>query len=43
MQGKPGGWENELGIAYVMPGGDVAAYSVPLVGGACVWNDKVYR
>lgn len=43
MQGKPAGWENKLLIAYVIPGGSVAAYSVPLVDGAFVWCGKVYR
>jgi hypothetical protein len=42
-QGRPAGWENELLIAYVMPAGHVAAYSVPLVGDAFIWNGKVYR
>jgi hypothetical protein len=32
MKGKPGGWENALLIAYLLPTGSVAAYSVPLVG-----------
>jgi len=43
MKGRPGGWENELLVAYLMPTGHVAAYSVPLVGGAFLWGGKVYR
>jgi len=43
MKGKPGGWANELLVAYLMPTGHVAAYSVPLVGGAFIWGGKVYR
>ncbi|WIG97273.1 hypothetical protein [Myxococcus sp. SDU36] len=30
-------------VAYLMPTGHVAAYSVPLVGGAFIWGGKVYR
>ncbi|WP_233602334.1 hypothetical protein [Corallococcus sp. CA047B] len=33
MKGRPGGWENELLVAYLMPTGHVAAYSLPLVDG----------
>lgn len=36
MRGRPGGWGNELLVAYLMPTGHVAAYSVPLVGGAFI-------
>ncbi|WP_395830384.1 hypothetical protein [Archangium violaceum] len=43
MQGRPGAWKNELLVAYVMPSGHVAAYSVPLIDGAFVWVGKVYR
>ncbi|MDC0712729.1 hypothetical protein POL68_29980 [Stigmatella sp. ncwal1] len=43
MQGRPGGWENELLVAYLLPTGPVAAYNVPLVGGAFLWGGKVYR
>jgi hypothetical protein len=43
MKGTPGGWANELLVAYLMPTGHVAAYSVPLVGGAFIWGGKVYR
>jgi len=43
MQGRPGGWENELLVAYLLPTGHVAAHSVPLVGGAFIWGGKVYR
>jgi hypothetical protein len=43
MTGRPGGWENELLVAYLMPTGNVTAYSVPLVGGAFIWGGKVYR
>ncbi len=31
---RPGGWENELLVAYLLPAGHFAAYSMPLVGGA---------
>ncbi|WP_171806184.1 hypothetical protein [Corallococcus exiguus] len=31
MKGRPGGWESELLVAYLLPFGNVAAYSVPLV------------
>ena len=37
------GWENELLVAYLMSTGHVAAYSVPLVGGAFLRGGKVYR
>jgi len=43
MKGRPGGWENELLVAYLLPTGHVAAYSVPLVRGAFLWDGKVYR
>jgi hypothetical protein len=43
MKGRPGGWENELLVAYLLPTGHVAAFSVPLVGGAFIWGGKVYR
>jgi hypothetical protein len=43
MQGRPGAWKNELLVAYVLPSGHVAAYSVPLIDGAFVWAGKVYR
>ncbi|MFP2894990.1 hypothetical protein [Corallococcus sp. 4LFB] len=43
IKGRPGGWENELLVAYLMPAGHVAAYSVPLVSGAFLWGGKVYR
>jgi hypothetical protein len=43
MQGRPGGWENELLVAYVLPSGHVAAYTVPLVDGAFIWGGRVYR
>ena len=43
MKGRPGGWENELLVAYLLPAGHVAVYSVPLVGGAFLWGGKVYR
>jgi hypothetical protein len=43
MKGRPGGWENELLVAYLLPTGHVAAYSVPLVGGAFLWDGRVYR
>jgi len=43
MKGRPGGWENERLVACLMPTGHVAAYSVPLVGGAFIWGGKVYR
>ncbi|WP_255663145.1 hypothetical protein [Myxococcus sp. RHSTA-1-4] len=43
MKGKPGSWENELLVAYLLPTGSVAAYSVPLVDGAFLWGGKVYR
>jgi hypothetical protein len=33
----------ELLVAYLMPTGHVAAYSVPLVEGAFIWGGKVYR
>jgi hypothetical protein len=42
-KGRPGGWENELLVAYLLPTGHVAAYSVPLVGGAFIWDGRVYR
>jgi hypothetical protein len=41
--GASGRVENELLVAYLMPTGNVAAYSVPLVGGAFIWGGKVYR
>ncbi|WP_263437684.1 hypothetical protein [Stigmatella hybrida] len=43
MQGRSGGWENELLVAYRLPTGPVAAYSLPLVGGAFLGGGKVYR
>jgi hypothetical protein len=43
MKGRPGGWEDELLVAHLLPTGHVAAYSVPLVGGAFIWGGKVYR
>ncbi|SEL91438.1 hypothetical protein SAMN05444354_109289 [Stigmatella aurantiaca] len=43
MQGRPGGWENELLVAYLLPTALVAADSVPLVGSAFLWGGKVYR
>ncbi|WP_255208078.1 MULTISPECIES: hypothetical protein [unclassified Myxococcus] len=43
MQERPGGWENELLVAYLLPTGYVAAYGVPLVGVAFIWGGKVYR
>lgn len=43
MKGRSGGWENELLVAYLLPTGPVAAYSVPPVGGAFLWGGKVYR
>jgi hypothetical protein len=38
-----GGWENELGIAYVRADGAVAFYPVRFRGGALVWAGKEYR
>ncbi len=43
MKGKPGGWENELLVAYLRPTWGVAAYSVPLVDGAFLWGGKVHH
>ncbi len=43
MKGHPGGWENALLVAYLLPTGQVAAYSVPLARGALIWGGKVYR
>jgi hypothetical protein len=43
MQGRPGGWENELLVADLLPTGPVAADSLPLVGGAFLWGGKVCR
>ena len=43
MKGRPGGWGNELLVAYLLPTGHVAPYSVPLVGSAFIWVGKVYR
>jgi hypothetical protein len=43
MKGRPGGWENELLVAYLLPTGHVAAYTLPLVRGAFLWGGKVYR
>jgi hypothetical protein len=42
MKGRPGGWENELLVAYLLPTGHVPADSVPLVGSAFLWGGKVY-
>ena len=42
MKGRPGGWEDGLLVAHLLPTGHVAAYSVPLVGGAFTWGGKVY-
>jgi hypothetical protein len=40
MKGRTGGWENELLVAYLLPTGHVAAYSVPLVGSAFLWGGR---
>jgi len=40
MKGRPGGWENELLVAYLLRSGHVAAYSVPLINGAFIWGGK---
>jgi len=32
-----------VSIAYLLPVGHVAAYSVPLAGGAFLWSGRVYR
>ncbi|WP_158641928.1 hypothetical protein [Corallococcus sp. AB018] len=39
MKGRPGGWESELLVAYLLPSGHVAAYSVPLVRVLFVFAD----
>jgi hypothetical protein len=30
-------------VAYLLPTGPIAAYSLPLVGGTFLWGVKVYR
>jgi hypothetical protein len=42
MKGRLGSWENELVVASQLPTGHVAAYSMPLVGGAFLWGGKEY-
>ena len=39
----PGRLENERLVAYLLPTGHVAPYSVPLFGGAFIWGGKVHR